>query len=85
MSKKYFTFAGIMTKTKQILGVLVLAWIATSNSWAQPTAPVSDDFMASTGKIYVVVAVLGIILLGIFFFLIRMDRRLGRIEQQQKD
>ena len=37
--------------------------------------------MRSNGKIYVVVAVLVIILLGLFFYLIRLDRKISRLEK----
>ncbi len=42
------------------------------------------DFMRSTGKIYVVVAVILVILLGLFFYLIRMDKNLTKLENQIK-
>ena len=42
------------------------------------------DFMRSTGKIYVVVAVIVAIFVGIVFFLIRLDRKLTKIENQIK-
>ncbi len=40
------------------------------------------DFMRSTGKIYVVVAVILVILLGLFVYLIRMDKNLTKLENQ---
>ena len=40
------------------------------------------DFMRSTGRIYVVVAVILVILLGLFFYLIRMDKNLTKLENQ---
>jgi len=43
------------------------------------------DFMRSTGKIYVVVAVIMAIFLGLIFYLIRIDRRTKKIEDQLKD
>lgn len=42
------------------------------------------DFMRSTGKIYVVVAVILVILLGLCFYLIRMDKNLTKLENQIK-
>ena len=38
--------------------------------------------MRSNGKIYVVVTVLVIILLGIFLYLIRLDRKIGKLEKE---
>ena len=43
------------------------------------------DFMRSTGKIYVVVAVIVAIFIGLVFFLIYLDRRLTKLENQTKD
>ena len=42
----------------------------------------SLDYMRSTGKIYVVIAVVVVIFLGIFFFLIRLDKKLTKLENQ---
>lgn len=44
--------------------------------------PVDPDFMRSTGKIYVVVAVIVAIFLGIVLFLIYLDRKLTKLENQ---
>jgi len=48
-------------------------------------APVemADSFRAD-GKIYVVVAVVGVILLGIFFYLFRTEQLLKKIEKNIK-
>jgi len=43
------------------------------------------DFMQSTGKIYVVVAVLLAALFGIAAFLLYLDRRLSKLENQIKE
>ena len=40
------------------------------------------DFMRSTGKIYVVVAVIALVLLGLFAFVWTVDRRLTKLENQ---
>ena len=44
----------------------------------------SSDFLRSTGKIYVVVAVVVVIFIGIILFLVRLDRKLTKIENQIK-
>jgi preprotein translocase subunit SecG len=43
------------------------------------------DYLANTGKIYVVVAVLSIVFLGIVIFLIFLDRKIHKIEIQNKN
>lgn len=40
------------------------------------------DFMRSIGKIYVVVAVILVLFIGIFIFLINIDRKLSKLETQ---
>ena len=45
----------------------------------------NPDFMRSTGKIYVVVAVVLAMFLGIVLFLIFLDRRLTNLENQIKE
>jgi CcmD family protein len=42
------------------------------------------DEMRSNGKIYVVVAVLVTIFIGIILYLIRLDRKLTRLEKETK-
>jgi CcmD family protein len=43
------------------------------------------DFMRETGKINVVVAVILVIFLGIVWYLVRLERRLTKIEHLTKD
>ncbi len=41
-----------------------------------------EETMYSSGKIYVVVAVVVVVLIGIFTYLILMDKRLKKLEEQ---
>ena len=43
------------------------------------------NLMRSSGKIYVVVAVISIIFLGIVFFLIRIDSKIRKIEKRNEE
>jgi CcmD family protein len=43
----------------------------------------STDFMRSNGKIYVVVAVVVVIVLGIFIYLLSLDRKITKLEKGQ--
>ncbi|MCP4438929.1 MAG: CcmD family protein [Aureispira sp.] len=43
---------------------------------------VKTDYMNNMGKIYVVVGVLTIIFVGIIFFLIYLERKVARLENQ---
>jgi hypothetical protein len=51
---------------------------------AQDTAAGAEEAtgMRSSGKIYVVVAVVVTILLGLFLYLIRLDRKISRLEKK---
>lgn len=42
------------------------------------------DTMRQDGKIYVVVAVIVTVLVGLVFYLIRLDRKVNKLEQQLK-
>jgi len=43
-----------------------------------------DNSMRSNGKIYVVVAVLVAIFIGIILYLIRLDRKISKLEKETK-
>jgi CcmD family protein len=47
-------------------------------------APAMDSVMVKDGKIYVVVAVLVVIFIGILLFLWSMERRLKRLEHAEQ-
>ncbi len=66
---------------KKILAVLMLQclWILAFGQNADP------DFMSSIGKIYVVVTVIIAVFLGIVIFLIFLDRKLTKLEDQIKE
>ena len=42
------------------------------------------EALRSSGKIYVVVASIAVIFIGIVIYLISLDRRLGKLEKEQK-
>lgn len=64
---------------KKIRWLFALQYLLFS---ALPAQAADSDFMRSTGKIYVVVAVIVAIFIGIVFFLLYLDRRLTKIENQ---
>ncbi len=43
------------------------------------------DVMRSNGKIYVVVAVVGVVLIGLLLYLVTIDRKLSKIEKKMKN
>ena len=60
---------------------LITCLMMAAGLMAQNTAT-DPDFMDSIGKIYVVVAVILVIFFGIIIFLIRLDRKIARLENQ---
>jgi uncharacterized membrane protein len=48
---------------------------------AQTPTPEPNDLMHSNGKIYVVVAVLVTILIGMFAYLVNLDRKITKMEK----
>jgi hypothetical protein len=56
-----------------------------SLSFSQSGAPVEmADLFRSSGKIYVVIIVISVIFTGIILFLIRLDRKISRLEKEAK-
>lgn len=69
-----------LSKLYKQLGILIIGLILSNNHLlAQGETP---DFARSMGKMYVVVAVIVAIFLGIISFLIYMERRVTKLEQQ---
>lgn len=67
---------------KFTLFFLSLLLIFTVQSQAQSTDTVEmADVLRSSGKIYVVVAVMSIVFMGIVFYLFSIDQRLKKIEK----
>ncbi|MEL7159510.1 MAG: CcmD family protein [Bacteroidota bacterium] len=69
--------------TRSIATCLALCTAATLA--AQSAAAPPADFMRSIGKLYVVVAVIVVVFLGLAFYLWRLDRRLTDLENQIDD
>jgi CcmD family protein len=71
----------IMNSQVKLTIFLILALLLPGvTAWAG-----GGDFMRSIGKIYVVVAVILVIFLGLAFYLWRLDRKLTNLEHQIKD
>ncbi len=66
---------------KRIL--LFFTLLFSTGLMAQNDVEMADTFRAD-GKIYVVVAILSIVFTGIVIFLIRLDRKISRIEKEQR-
>lgn len=77
MQKKVYTFL-----------LLLAACFTGAIARAQDTTGVKQvemaDKLRADGKIYVVIAVLVIILLGIILYVARLDRKISRLEKEIK-
>jgi Na+-driven multidrug efflux pump len=69
-----------MNRIKPIGFTIALA-ILTTFCNAQAVAEKQPDFMRSNGKIYVVMAVVVTILIGLFLYLINLDRKISKLEK----
>ena len=59
--------------------------LSAGNAFAQSAeAPEMADALRANGKIYVVVAVVAVIVTGLLLYLISLDRKVSRLEQQIK-
>ena len=67
------------------LGLLHLLLFTAASAWAQapgPETPEMADGLRQSGKIYVVVAAVVIIVAGLLFYLISLDRKVSKLEQE---
>lgn len=61
--------------------IIVLALFCCLATMAQTTEPEMADVMRSEGKIYVVLAIILIILAGLFYYLFKLDQKISRFEK----
>ena len=77
MINKAFSFC----LTLVLLFISVLANAQQQNTEKGPV----NEFFRSNDKIYVIVGVLVIIFIGIVLFLISLDRKIGKLEEREKN
>lgn len=85
MKTKITTFGPAKSSSmkKYIFALTILQFLVSISAAAQNTG--GGDFLRSIGKIYVVVAVIVAVFIGIVVFLIYLDRRLTKLEDQIKE
>ena len=69
-----------MIRSKKIIVVFALLMMSI-NLVAQEKEVEMADAMRSSGRIYVVIAVMLTILLGLILYLWRLDRKIGKLEK----
>jgi hypothetical protein len=65
---------------RKIITLLFIMYSIVAN--AQENAPEMADAMRKEGKIYVVVLVLATIFAGIIAYLVRLDRKINKLEKE---
>ena len=69
---------------KRVLSIF-LVLMTTLLAHSQPQEIEMADGMRAEGKIYVVVAILVVILLGLIGYLVILDRKTSRLEEKYKE
>lgn len=73
-----------MNRLKKIITIL-FSIIICNTVFAQDTPVEMADAMRSNGKIYIVVAVCLTILFGLFFYVNSIDRKISKLENNNKE
>ena len=73
-----------MKLMKRVLSIF-LVLMTTLLAHSQPQEIEMADGMRAEGKIYVVVAILVVILLGLIGYLVILDRKTSRLEEKYKE
>ncbi|WP_045690037.1 CcmD family protein [Hymenobacter sp. AT01-02] len=68
-----------------LLLALLLPVLHVAAQTAAANEPEMADSLRLNGKIYVVVAVITVVLAGLLFFLVSLDRKLTRLEKEVRD
>ncbi|WP_255578663.1 CcmD family protein [Chitinophaga sp. sic0106] len=64
--------------------LLLISFLANAQQQNTESGPVNELFR-SNGKIYVIVGILVIIFIGIVLFLINLDRKIGKLEDRDRN
>ena len=68
-------------KNKNWLSILAIGLLSSINAMAQSGDVEMADTFRSNGKIFVVIGVIGIILVGILIFLLMIDKKVRILEK----
>jgi ABC-type spermidine/putrescine transport system permease subunit II len=69
---------------KRILSLLFLLTTVVSNA-QETTSPQMADAMRENGKIYIVISVIALIFLALVLFLVFIERRVKKLEEELKN
>jgi len=72
-----------MQKIRKLLTLLSLLFVTTFVQAQEETGKTTiGETMRSNGRIYVVVAVMLTILIGLILYLVRLDRKISKVEKE---
>jgi len=74
----------MIRRIKHLIGIGILLFSAQL-LFGQETSVELADTMRESGKIYVVVAVLVIIFLGLMVYLVSIDRKISKLEKEKSE
>lgn len=69
---------------KKLFALITLTGLSILPTVAQEKIAMADGLRAE-GKIYVVVAIIAVIFVGILIYLISLDRKITKVEEQLKE
>ncbi len=69
-----------MNKIKLIASIIAMLFLCLSTQAQNSIQP--KDVMNTNGKIYVVMAVVVVIVIGLFLYLISLDRKISKMEKR---
>lgn len=64
---------------------MLILFMTGFSAWAQSASVEMATGLRSSGKIYVVVAVLLLIFIGFILYLVGIDRKITRLEKKEKE
>lgn len=70
--------------SKRVLSFIFILLSLVSNS-QEATSPQMADVMRENGKIYIVISVIGLIFLALVLFLVVIERRVKKLEEDLKN
>jgi CcmD family protein len=71
----------VWRKSTKVCLSLLFFLLASTNLFAQSDVEMADT-MRSEGKIYVVVVVIAVVLIGLLAYLFRLDRKVSKLERE---
>ena len=70
-----------LKKTGILFTLLLVHFLASAQN--EVANPANSDVMRSSGKLYVVLAVVLTIIAGLIFYVVRLDKKISRLEKER--